>query len=380
MRSSPENLLADSCLGWKGEAAPRNLFITPRLPASMPPLADEVFASWIIRLAEAHGQEPRSLCDFLCGRSSAYNADFSGVSGDRLLDALGAATRLGAEYIRSESTLAGLEGRLFVRNGNSTKLPWVLRQGSHGGWRPAMQFCPWCLDDASPYFRRNWRLSLFTVCTDHFLGLRHICPACEAPVDPVRSAMRFRRGIQPFCWKCGFDLRRTPVRLTDQVDADMAYENFKALMYGAADARWPVGVSLPEYFAVLSLLCTRLFIPAPRLQSWREDTAKAAGTNLPTLARRAVTMFDALADPDLRRPFVRTATWLLEEWPTRFLAQAQAAHTRTSDFVPRCVRVPKWFLETLETHLTLPKPAPAPNLPRDSDLSEILFEPMVKQP
>lgn len=379
MRSSPDSLLTGGWLGRNGEAAPRNLFITPRLPASMPPLADEVFSSWIIRLAEAHGQEPRSLCDFLCGRSSGYNADFSGASGDRLLDALGAATRLGVEYIRSESTLAGLEGRLFVRHGNSTKLPWVLRQGSHGGWRPAMQFCPWCLDDASPYFRRNWRLSLFTVCTDHFLGLRHICPACEAPIDPVRSAMRFRQGIQPLCWKCGFDLRRTPVRIADQMDADMAYENFSALMYGAANARWPVGVSLPEYFSVLSLLCTRLLIPKPRLQSWREEAAKAAGTDLPGLTRRGMTMFDAMADPDFRRPFVRTATWLLEEWPTRFLAHAQAAHTRHSDFVPRCVRVPKWFLETLETHLNLPKPAPTPNPMRESLLSETPLEPMVKK-
>ena len=90
-------------------------------------------------------------------------------------------------------------------------------------------------------------------------------------------------------------------------------------------------------------------------------------------------MFDALADPDLRRPFVRTASWLLEEWPERFLAHAQAAHTRPSDFVPRCVRVPKWFLESLQTHLNPPKPAPTLNSPHESLLSETPLEPMVKK-
>ena len=175
----------------------RNQSITPRLPASMPPLPGEAIASWIIRLAEAHGQKSHALCSFLCGLSLCYNSDFSGPSGDRLVAILGAATRLGAEYIHSQFTLTGLEGLLFVRTGNSTKLPWVLPQGSYHAWRPAMQFCPWCLDEASPYFRRNWRLSLFSVCTDHFLHLRHVCPVCEAPIDPIRIEQRNGTAIQP---------------------------------------------------------------------------------------------------------------------------------------------------------------------------------------
>lgn len=140
-----------------------------RLPASVPPLPGEFIASWIIRLAEAHGQKSRSLCSFVCGQSLDYDAySNSSKKGDHLLTRLGESTRLGKEYLRSECTLVGLQGRLFAQTGNSTKLPWILPQGSYQAWRPAMQFCPRCLDDVSPYFRRNWRLSLFTVCTDHF--------------------------------------------------------------------------------------------------------------------------------------------------------------------------------------------------------------------
>ena len=334
----------------------RNLFITPRLPASLPPLPGEATASWIIRLAEAHGHNARSLSSFLCGRSLHHNPDFSGTNGDRLVAVLGEATRLGANYIRSECTLAGLEGRLFVRAGHSTKLPWVLPQGSYQAWRPAMQFCPWCLDDASPYFRRNWRLSLFSVCTEHFLHLRHACPACGVPIDLSRIEMRYGRGIQPFCWQCGFDLRRPPVRCADDVDADMAQEHFTALMFGEAGSGWPTGTSPSEYFSVLAELCTRLSVRGSHLYRWRENAAKAAGTVLPELDHRGAAAFDALADPDLRRPFVRTAAWLLEEWPTRFLEQARAAHARSTDLVPRCTRVPGWFLDPLQTHLIPPCP------------------------
>ena len=92
-----------------------------------------------------------------------------------------------------------------------------------------------------------------------------------------------------------------------------------------------------------------------------------------------MTMFDAMADPDFRRPFVRTATWLLEEWPERFLAHAQAAHTRPSDFVPRCVRVPKWFLDLLQANLTGHGSALTTNSTSKSLLFETPLEPMVKK-
>ena len=216
------------------------------------------------------------------------------------------------------------------------------------------------------------------MCPLHFLSLRHICPACEASVDPVRSEARYRQGIQPLCWNCGFDLRRTPVRRAEEADAIVTYEHFTALMHGDAGPGWPVGASLPEYFSIFLLLCTRLLLPNPRLQGWRDDAAKAAGVILPKLARRAVTSFSVLADPDLRRPFVRTASWLLEEWPARFLAHAKAENACPNDFVPRCARVPKWFLETLQIHLAAPKPALTLNPPSKSSLPEIPFEPMVK--
>ncbi len=333
----------------------------------MPPAAGEVFVSWVIRLAEAHGHKPRSLCSFVCGRSLDYNADFSGPNGDRLLTSLSIATRRSAEALRSACTLAGLEGRLFARAGGFTKLPWVLPHGASGARRPAMQFCPRCLDGPSPYFHRVWRLSLFTVCPEHALHLRHVCSACGAFVDPVRSEKRHRQGTLPLCWKCGFDLRLTPVQHADQVDATEARAHFTALTLGKGGPCWPAGTSLPEYFLVLSMLCASLLVRKPRLQSWRESAAKAAGAILPTpAARHAATAFDTLADPDLRRPVRRTAAWLLAEWPERFLAQARAVGTRTSDFAPSFALAPRWFLEPLQARLTPPRcpPTPTPGLLR----------------
>ena len=80
----------------------------------------------------------------------------------------------------------------------------------HQNWTgAALQFCPACLSEAIPYFRRRWRLAFWRICDEH-CALLEACSQCG-------SAVRFDelfpadRGIC-LCRNCDEDLCRSQQR------------------------------------------------------------------------------------------------------------------------------------------------------------------------
>ena len=340
---------------------------TGRLPVPIPPEPGEAFSSWAVRLAAAHGLKTRSLCSILGGRPVEFSGDLSGPAGANLLDLLGAHTGIDPATLRLGHTLSGLDGRLFMQAKADSMTPWVLPGGSYLQRRPSMQFCPLCLATRPTYFRLIWRLSLFAVCPVHGVVLRHVCPGCSARIDPIKSDMRHQQGIEPFCWQCGFDLRRASHNHADNLDARSAVEHYRALHEGVIPPGLPLGTTPLAYFTVLGMLCGRLLQSDLRLASWRDNAAKCAGAVLPgPITRHVSTAFDTLAETPARQAVLRTASWLLRDWPERFVDTARSAKTRTSDFVPHFSICPAWFLEPLQTLLTPPrrKPTPTPGMER----------------
>ncbi len=347
-----------------------------RLPVILPPLPEEAFSSWVIRLAAAHGLKTRSLCSILGGKPMEFTGDLNGPAGAKLLLLLADQTRIDPTTLQSWHTLTGFNGRLFVQAKADAMTPWVLPGGSYMQRRPAMQYCPLCLATSPVYFRRIWRLSLFAVCPAHGVGLRHVCPACSAPVDPIMGDMRHCQGTTPLCWQCGFDLRMSSTEQVDASDVCLAVEYHRALHGGSTPAGSPPGITTLEYFTVLGMLCARLLQRKCRLSRWREEAAEKAGATLPTpIARHVSTAFDTLAEATSRQAVLRTANWLLQEWPGRFVDVARATNTRTSDFVSLFVACPAWFLKPLQTLLTPPrrKPTPTPGMERARRKKELIL-------
>ena len=325
-----------------------------RLALPLSPQPDEVFTSWLVRLAAAHGLPTGAFCNLIAGGKTEFNRDMDGPTCERILVALAALTGFRAERLRQEHTFGGFGGRLFPQARTTTANRWVLPVGTVVNRKPALQFCTACLAaDKTPYFRRAWRLSLFAVCPVHAVRLRHLCPECSAVISPVRGHLRHELGATPLCWQCRSDLRGAPGELVAERDAGFARQCHKTLYEGVASLCNSPRVSTGDYLDALAIVCTRLTCLRERLRQWRGIVATMADAELPApVQNRGTAAFDSLADPASRLPVLRTAGWLLEGWPERFLDVARRANTRTSDFLPDFAAAPEWFLEPIRLHLT----------------------------
>ena len=347
------------------------------LPVRFTPLPDETISSWLVRLAAAYALKTRSLVSLLSGEEAEFNYDLDGPKGEKTLALLARHTGLDPDRLRLEHTLTGFQKYLCPHASPGRSSPWLLPLGPAKAPRPSMQFCPACLDAPIPYLRRTWRSSLLTVCPQHRVELCHDCPACAAPLIPIRSDRRWGKASVVVCWRCGGDMRKAPTSPVPEEDARLAAEYLRALWEGTPLSACPAHLTAADYFTGLSIVCARLLSRAPRLSRWRELVTEGARIDrLPSAPQRhSRTAFDSIVASGERRRVLRAADWLLGAWPQRFLETAQAAGTRTSDFLCFFSAAPRWFVEPLQTHLTPPrrKPTLTPGMVRVQRMKEVLL-------
>ncbi len=360
---------------------PASMFSQPRslLPWRLRPREDEAFSSWMVRLAAVYHLQVRSLGSSLTGKGDIeFNTDYDASPDPEVFHALAAATGLDPGVLRAKHTLAGWTGLLYPKMNRGMGTAWVLPLGAYHKLHFAMQFCSLCLDESSPYFRRSWRLSLSCVCPVHGCELRHLCPECASPTHPLKNHLRRGGGAICRCWKCGGDLRQGTVEPADERDTWIARELNAAVQMGVRPSTIPTGINLPDYFTGLALVCARLLGRHRRLELWRKNAAQAAGVAaLPApVGRRVSTSFNSLAEPGQRPRVLRTAVFLLADWPEKFLDLARASGTRTSDFASHFAAAPRWFLEPLQNRLTPPrrKPVPSPGLIKVLQMKQLVLE------
>lgn len=212
-----------------------------RLPVQIYPQTDELFSSWMTRLALANGLRINQLAGLLTGRQRQL---FCGdpdrgvwYGPDRSLAAMA-----GMDLCAVQRThLRAYEGYLWER------VP------KHGAWRHVLhhaeghrraplrglQYCPSCLaSDATPFFRRHWRLSFSVVCDWHGCALEECCPHCGSAVQPPRvgvNALRFDRPMGlTLCTRCDGSLLEAPhrARPSDQLI------DFQRLLLATLERGW----------------------------------------------------------------------------------------------------------------------------------------------
>lgn len=164
------------------------------LPLAPPPLAGELLASWIGRLAALYGVPPQYLWNTLAGLpASGFAWDGAGVPW--------------VEQIGREAAAARLDPRTLAATTVEGMFP-----GAPAGWlRPTrisisrIPWCPACLreDQAQgrvPHLRRLWAAGCMAVCPRHLVPLTDVCPRCGCSAPP-----RFHwigRGPVVACGRC----------------------------------------------------------------------------------------------------------------------------------------------------------------------------------
>lgn len=185
-------------------------------PCHLSPLPDELLSCWLLRIAHGHHLKIQTFCDQVFGKQNQlWNRDIDRFAPAWLLNRLSKQTGISALRV-TETTLSSYQNILFSKIRRSGTQQWVLPldlwHRKHLGF--GVQFCPLCLqEDVEPYFRKRWRLALYTVCSIHQTQLHDRCPKCGIGVafhrnDQGKYGSHTGNNIT-CCYGCNFDLRRS---------------------------------------------------------------------------------------------------------------------------------------------------------------------------
>lgn len=172
------------------------------------PQKNELLSSWLVRVALAHQTMPWSFMNmhFPEYKNIVFSRDVDIWAPESFVDKLAWKSGFSSEDIFT-MTLRSYEGYLLERvrlNGpNFFISPIIPRKRRNLGY--GQKYCPLCLQEDPAYFRKEWRLSFYTVCLEHKIHLIERCQNCGSPV----TVYRFKRE-QGFvkCYRCGWDLLR----------------------------------------------------------------------------------------------------------------------------------------------------------------------------
>lgn len=319
------------------------------LPVHPQPKEDEIFSSWLCRIAQANGIKLHTLEVQLWGRDKQiWTRDIDGSGDDETLSVI--SSLCGTPFERAyQTSLRGLEGKLFDKlvRGNT---PWVLPAGVYHRKRkrPFMQFCPICLvTDKTPYYRRSWRLALTTFCDKHNVMLHDRCPQCQAPVMFYRQELgdRWTVGFRSLtsCTTCGFDLGTAqvkPVVVVDRLALLTLRHQVRFLDLGWTFNDGRVFQYSQAYFSALRNLLQKLMSPWS-IRRLREVVETQF--SLPSIqVSRAREPFEYYGVTE-RHQLLQVATWYLMDWPSRFQRIFRENGCRYSELMRDFTDAPYWF-------------------------------------
>lgn len=159
-----------------------NIPVNPKWLLTTPLQPNEIFSSWIIRLALKNGVSPLAIAAYFWPRKRIWTSDIDrGISVEQLKE-LAVQTGLVSQKIR----LSFLDNIFIDKITNELPVhgswPWLLPLGCRNLRRSiATQYCPICFStDRAPYIRLSWRFAWHTCCEHHHVKLQQTCQQCGA--------------------------------------------------------------------------------------------------------------------------------------------------------------------------------------------------------
>jgi hypothetical protein len=318
-------------------------------PAHPKPFPDELLSSWIVRIAEQNSIKLQTLSRLLFGeRHTPWNRDIDRYAPGWLLNSICQYT--GVDHRQAyNATLAVYAGRLYPRHTMAGQLRWILPTISQGTKRRgfSLQFCPACLaEDHIPYFRKQWRVALFTDCPIHKISLYDGCPACGAMICPFRRDFGLDVAQAPdlgFCTVCGFDLRKSPAN-TSKIPTDEICKGLDSMLLSVADVGRAGTSSEYDFFSTLHHLCRVMCMRQNdgRLQEFANN--QIGQTHHPILLdSRAIEHLRI----DGRRRLVSLGVWILIDPESRLTQAWRQRAVRYSLLVKEFTDRPKWYADVV---------------------------------
>ncbi len=148
------------------------------------PIQDgELFSSWLVRNALAHGCSPLAFSGVLWPGVRIWATDVDCGMKPSLLERLTSDDFPNvAVTARRFLTALNCVSNAEIGHGN---VRWILSLGSRNRrHRCGLQYCPSCFEEGIPYFRYRWRFAWHTGCLRHGNCLLSRCMQCHTPIQP----------------------------------------------------------------------------------------------------------------------------------------------------------------------------------------------------
>lgn len=180
-------------------------------PLYVPPLLDELFSSWICRLANNHRVSPEVLINESLDKKLSVKINNIDIEADpNIIDLITKNTPIKAEEIT----------KLFLTYYNSNILEnnipeeifnslHFLKVNDPKNKKNGIVFCPKCLSKETPYFRKKWILSTSIICCECNSYLIDYCPGCYNHFsywNTNKNSTLIKSSITT-C-KCGYDISK----------------------------------------------------------------------------------------------------------------------------------------------------------------------------
>lgn len=316
------------------------------LPCTFKPKPEELFSSWLVRLAYAHHSKSHTFYRILFPKISIWNRDIDSSASDELLLRLTEITTNSYQTLFN-TTLRSYEGTLYLKHNPNGRTKWILPYGVYHRKRKnfGLAFCPLCLknDGLEPYFRKQWRLSFYTICTKCNVYLHEKCPQCNKPVTLFRQDLGNRNHIADtpisYCYNCKSNLAEASIMYAPVKRSREQKTLMRILREG-----WKEDVIYPHlFFEVLHQLLKILRQHGHPFSLLREDLALRKKISTKYFAD--IEKYDSFEELPIesRNLLVYLGLWLLTDFPNR-LIQVLRYHGFTSSVLLRDFKnVPFWF-------------------------------------
>lgn len=315
-------------------------------PVHPRPLPDELLTSWLVRLAHANGLKVQTFCQHEFGLNhQVWNRDVDRLAPDWLVRRLAEGSGLSLGTVLATS-LQPYREVLFQHFPLSGQLRWILPLQLYHRKRQGygLQYCPRCLaDDTEPYFRRAWRVALYTFCPTHGVLLQDRCPSCGSGVAFHRLELGHPQQTQidslSLCSVCGFDCRLAVTPSVERWDRRV-FATWRAVL-----RRIDASKGMPHRFAdgtldVLHHICV-LQVSRRRALKLHPYLCRQTGQPERVLTTGRLTFEQR---PLLERHHViGLAWWLLDRWPTRLQRAWEDGAVRYNVLLKDFDDAPKWY-------------------------------------
>ncbi|MDM1397766.1 TniQ family protein [Myroides odoratimimus] len=202
-------------------------------PLYIPPQDDELFSSWVCRLAYEHQVKVYTFLKLYFSNEYNYLArNIDLLKPLELTKTLRTHTFLNDLEI-DNLFLSSYEGIIFEINTYKTYTKGILPLGIFNQARRnyGTLYCPLCLNKDIPYFKKKWRLTSSIICVECNIRLKDRCDKCGNPITYHLNNRSINTSelIHPYSLKfcqCGHDLSTITTKDLTPTNKEIDYQLF----------------------------------------------------------------------------------------------------------------------------------------------------------